>query len=124
MEQVLDQGVADFVRREFARRHAFLGVCCKTNAAHDALNGIQDVVLFDLFTLASHAVHRGFVANVCNLGARQTGKVLRQSLGVNFWVAVSLGQVNLQNLSPCLDVWKADANFTIESTWPQQRGIE
>ena len=82
MEQVLDQGVADFVRREFARRHAVLGVCCKTNAAHDALNSMQDVVLLRFARLLrAHAVHRGLVANVCNLGARQP----REGSAPNAW---------------------------------------
>ena len=126
MEQVLDQGVADFVRREFARRHAVLRVCCKTNAAHDALYSFQHVVLLRFARLLrAHAVHRRFVANVCNLGARQP----RDRFCANRLVSISglqfrFDKVNLQNLGARLDVWKGHSNLAVKAARTQERRVE
>ena len=49
----------------------------QANAAHDAFDRIEYVLFFDLLAVATDAVHRRFVANVCNFRARQAREILR-----------------------------------------------
>ena len=69
-------------------------------------------------------MHRRLVANVCNLGARQPRDILRQTLGVNSGVAISLRKVNLQNLGARLDVWKGHSNLAVKAARTQERRVE
>ena len=93
-------------------------------AAHDAVDGCQEVLLRNEFLVVARSDQRGFVADICNVGTRESGGLAGQERPVELRIELQRTQVDVENLLTFLDVGQSHLDLAVETAGAHQRLVE
>ena len=93
-------------------------------AAHDAVDGCQEVLLRNEFLVVARSDQRGFVADICNVGTRESGGLAGQERPVELRIELQRTQVDVENLLALLHVGKSHLDLAVETPGAHQRLVE
>ena len=92
--------------------------------ADDAVNGGQEILLADEFLVVTRGYQRRFIADVGNVGARESGGLPRQETAVERRIELERPQVDLENLLALAHVGQPDLYLTVETPGTHQRLVQ
>ena len=115
-EEPRDGGVTGFVDGDavllFLRHHLRL----LFQTADDAIDGCVEVFGIDMRLVVAGSDERGFVADIGNVGTRESGCLAGKLLDVEVGSKTERTKVNLEDLDAILQFGQIDVNLTVEAT--------
>ena len=93
-------------------------------AAHDAVDGGEEVLFRNEFLVVARGDQRGLVADVGDVGARETGGLARQERTVQLRIELQRTQVDVENLLALLHVGKSHLDLAVETPGAHQCLVE
>ena len=124
VENRRDHGVAELVAGEAVHRLVILVEQRLPETVRHPVHSLHHVHGLDDVGPAADGDGGRLVADVRELSAGETRKVLSELEGVNLGVHVSLGEVNLENLGARVEAGLGHGHLAIEPTGSHERGVQ
>ena len=93
-------------------------------SAHDAVNGIEEVLLVHLLLSMACGDESSFVADVGNVGARETWRLASQQIDIDRIVKLQGAQVYAKYLLALIEVGQIHMDLPVKAPGTQQRLVE
>lgn len=90
----------------------------------NTVDRIEEVVLLDLTLVAPRGDQGRLVADIGDIGSRETRRLLGQKVAVEIRIELQILQVHVEYLAPLLQIGQLDVDLTVEAPGAQQRLVE
>ena len=93
-------------------------------AADDPVDGAEEILLLDLFLIVAGGDQGRLVADVGDVGARESRSLAGQEVAVELRIELQVFQVHVENFTALFQVGQFDVDLAVEASGPQQRFVE